>query len=612
MDDNGAARTSDVVAAAQWILANKDTYNIKVANFSLHSATATHFYYDPLDRAVEKLWLNGVVVVAAAGNYGTAAGPSGVLYSPGNDPFVITVGAVDIGSALRHPRRLGRALVGMGQHRGRLREARARRARPLHDRARLERHAEAAARADHVVSPDYMELSGTSFAAPVVAGAAAQLLALHPDWTPDQVKGALMLTAKQSARITNWAIGVGEVYVNDAAAVTTPPNPNAALDAFLTNDPANGLVFDAPAWVAAVTADASWSDASWSDASWSDASWARCFLGRRLVVGRLVGGRLLGRRFLGRRLLGGRLLGRRRRRRRDGPGCPRRPVCRRALGRPDPGRSSIRCAPDDRRHRIDGPRRWARRRGALRAGRAVPPPRARPVARARVSRRGGRDRRLRAARPPRRGAARGRPRLHDLGARGAGAPRAAPPLVRRGRGTGRGRAARLPLVRERLARRDLPPRALARRDGGDAGGLGRAVDGDPEHDVRGSHPGLVRPGRRRAGAARRGPDELLVPARAREGDRRRADRARPRGARVRHHDARVGQPPRPRPDRGGGHRRPVRLRAGHRRGVGREVARRSAARAGSSKPATPRTRRSATASWTSSPTTTAGSPASSR
>ena len=119
-----------------------------------------------------------------------------------------------------------------------------------------------------------MELSGTSFAAPVVAGAAAQLLALHPDWTPDQVKGALMLTAKQAAGITTRAIGVGEVSVNDAAAVTTPPNANAALDQFLTNDPANGLLFDAPTWVAAASADASWADASWTDASWADASWA--------------------------------------------------------------------------------------------------------------------------------------------------------------------------------------------------------------------------------------------------------------------------------------------------------------------------------------------------
>ena len=273
MDDNGVARTSDVIAAAQWILANKDTYDIKVANFSLHSSIATHFYYDPLDRAVEKLWLNGIVVVAAAGNYGTAGGPSGVLYSPGNDPFVITVGAVDLGSAygtlddsvapwsawgstedgFAKPElgAAGRYMIGPVSN-GTLKQQ----------------------RADHVVSPDYMELSGTSFAAPVVAGSAAQLLALHPDWTPDQVKGALMLTAKQSTGIDSWAIGVGEVDAGAAAALGTPPNPNAALDAFIASDPAAGLAFDATSWVSAVRSDASWSDASWSDASWSDASWS--------------------------------------------------------------------------------------------------------------------------------------------------------------------------------------------------------------------------------------------------------------------------------------------------------------------------------------------------
>ncbi len=273
MDDNGVARTSDVIAAAQWILANKDTYNIKVANFSLHSATATHFYYDPLDRAVEKLWLNGVTVVAAAGNYGTGSTPSGVLYSPGNDPFVITVGAVDIGSLigtlddsvapwsawgstedgfakpeLGAP---GRYMVG-----------------PVSNGTLL------AQRPDHIFSPGYMELSGTSFAAPVVAGSAAQLLALHPSWTPDQVKGALMLTARQSSGITNYAIGVGEVDAVDAAALTDPPNPNAALDGFLANDSSSGIQFDSTAWLSAVAANASWSDASWSDASWADASWA--------------------------------------------------------------------------------------------------------------------------------------------------------------------------------------------------------------------------------------------------------------------------------------------------------------------------------------------------
>ena len=43
MDDQGMARTSDVIAAAQWILRNKQQYDIRVANFSLHSATPSSF-----------------------------------------------------------------------------------------------------------------------------------------------------------------------------------------------------------------------------------------------------------------------------------------------------------------------------------------------------------------------------------------------------------------------------------------------------------------------------------------------------------------------------------------------------------------------------------------
>ena len=96
MDDNGMARTSDVIAAAEWIYNNRSQYNIRVANFSLHSTTPSNFTKDPLDRAVEKLWFSNVVVVVAAGNYGRADGPSGVPFAPGNDPFVITVGAIDL------------------------------------------------------------------------------------------------------------------------------------------------------------------------------------------------------------------------------------------------------------------------------------------------------------------------------------------------------------------------------------------------------------------------------------------------------------------------------------------------------------------------------------
>ena len=42
------------------------------------------------------------------------------------------------------------------------------------------------AKPENVVAPTYMRLSGTSFASPVVAGAAAHVLARHPNWTPDR------------------------------------------------------------------------------------------------------------------------------------------------------------------------------------------------------------------------------------------------------------------------------------------------------------------------------------------------------------------------------------------------------------------------------------------
>ena len=337
MDDNGAARTSDVVAAAQWILANKDTYNIRVANFSLHSATATHFYYDPLDRAVEKLWLNGVVVVAAAGNYGTAAGPSGVLYSPGNDPFVITVGAVDIGTlfgtlddsvapwsawgntedgfakpelgapgrymigpvsngtlTLRsgRSRRLARVhgalghLVRRSGRRGRRRAAA--RAAPGLDARPGEGRADAhrqAVRQDHELGDrrrrGLRERRGGGHHAPEPERGAQRLPHERSRQRPG-VRRAGLGRRGNRRRLLVGRLVVGCLVVGRFV--------------------------------------------------------GQCFLGRRLVVGCLVGGRLLGRRLLGRRFLGGRLLGRRCRRRRDGPGCPRRPVCRRALGRLDPGR----------------------------------------------------------------------------------------------------------------------------------------------------------------------------------------------------------------------------------------------------------------------------------
>jgi serine protease AprX len=273
MDQNGQAKTSDVITACQWILDNKAKYNIRVANFSLHSSYGTNFYRDPLDQAVEKLWFNNVVVVAAAGNYGTANGPSGVKYSPGNDPFVITVGAVDLGNSLRANDDTvapwsawgytydgfykpdisapGRYMVG-----------------PIAPGSTL-----TSAKAGNMVGTDRIQLSGTSFAAPVVSGTVADMLARHPNWTPDQVKGALMRTARALHIANPRSAGLGEITASRAVMTTVTPNPNAGLERFVSV--LNGTPsFDAAGWSAAATASMSWNSMSWADQSWSDMSWA--------------------------------------------------------------------------------------------------------------------------------------------------------------------------------------------------------------------------------------------------------------------------------------------------------------------------------------------------
>ncbi len=281
MNDQGKAMTSDVIAAADWIFQHKDEYGIRVANFSLHAEGESSFLLDPLDRAVERLWFSGVVVVTAAGNYATDGQPSGVLYAPANDPFVITVGSADVNATtdladdFNSPwSSYGSTLDGFSKPElaapGRYMIG----AVPTTATMTAERP-------DRIVAPGFMWMSGTSFAAPVVAGSAADLLALHPNWTPNQIKGALMISARALPAASSGSVGVGEVKLDAAALVTAPPDPNLALNKFLVPDPLGSStpVFDAASWAEAARANtswdaASWAEASWAEASWNDASWA--------------------------------------------------------------------------------------------------------------------------------------------------------------------------------------------------------------------------------------------------------------------------------------------------------------------------------------------------
>ena len=274
MDDSGSGKTSDVIAAVEWIYQNKAAYNIRVANFSLHSGAVNHFWLDPLNVAVSKLWHSGIVVVAAAGNYGKADGPSGVNYAPGSNPFVITVGAVDIGGTskpkddARAPwSAYGRTPDGFSKPEicapGRYLVG------PIAAGSSL-----ASEKADKLVGNGYIELSGTSFAAPVISGIAAHALARNPGWSPDQVKSALMRRARPVPEAAPLSCGVGQVNaVQSVLSTRETPNPNAGLNRFLTAAADGTMAFNAVSWTDVSWSDVSWDAVSWSDVSWSDVSW---------------------------------------------------------------------------------------------------------------------------------------------------------------------------------------------------------------------------------------------------------------------------------------------------------------------------------------------------
>ncbi len=277
----GQAKTSDVIHACDWMLQNKSKYGIRVANLSLITAQPSSFLYDPLDKAVERLWEAGIVVVTPSGNYASGNGPSGVLYAPGNDPFVITVGAADtLGqndpthytnapwSAYGYtPDGFAKPEIGAP---GRYMIAQVPTSATLYSDY-----------PGQALKNSAIELSGTSFSTAAVSGMAAAIVGAHPDWSPDQVKGALMLFARPDPRAATNSLGVGEAnlqkvleYYKDGSR-GVPPNPNQAIESFLVADPSGGSlpVFDSDRWASVAKANASWDAASWTSAAWTSASW---------------------------------------------------------------------------------------------------------------------------------------------------------------------------------------------------------------------------------------------------------------------------------------------------------------------------------------------------
>lgn len=271
-----------MITAIDAAIALKNLYNIRVINLSLGRPVYESYTQDPLCHAVESAWKAGIVVVVAAGNDGrdNTFGEQGygTINAPGNDPYVITVGAMKTEGTYTRADDLIASYSSKGP-----------------------------TQVDHIVKPDlvapgnlvvsllangstlakqyptdlvaqsyyisglngpaanqpsnfYFILSGTSMAAPVVSAAAADLLQANPKLTPDQIKALLMRTASKSfpvsSSVTDPATGqtytdyydifaVGAGYIDLAAALAdlaNIPSSGTALSPAASYDPSSGTV----------------------------------------------------------------------------------------------------------------------------------------------------------------------------------------------------------------------------------------------------------------------------------------------------------------------------------------------------------------------------------
>ncbi len=208
--NDGFGQHSWIIAGMQWAAqSGADIVNMSLGDELPSDGT------DPLSMAVDALTAqHGTLFVIASGNRGPET-----ISTPGAAASALTVGAVDKQDRLASFTSTG----------------------PIFKTGAIKPDISApgvainAARSQQMTTGSglYRSISGTSMATPHVAGAAAILAQRHPDWTPLQLKNALMSSSKGlAASLTPYQVGNGRVDVAAAISSTVHATPSALLGNF--------------------------------------------------------------------------------------------------------------------------------------------------------------------------------------------------------------------------------------------------------------------------------------------------------------------------------------------------------------------------------------------
>ncbi len=283
----GASGTTDLatlILGLQWAVDHQASDGIKVLNMSLGFQTDMSTVINPLDQAVQAVWGSGIAVVVSAGN----AGPfNGTILSPGDDPLVITVGALDdmASSSVAGDEMADFSSVGPTSPDGW--------AKP--DLVASGRSVVSLAAPGSTIYDDYPSAlvgsanfvgSGTSFSAAITSGAAALVLADHPRLTPDQLK-ARLLGATDPGPVGNpfvdghgaldayAAATAGPMNLRQSAALLLPTLPGTTVSLAPTGpvDTWNPSLWSGTSWAQGPSDSSTWDGLAWNGGDWNGWTW---------------------------------------------------------------------------------------------------------------------------------------------------------------------------------------------------------------------------------------------------------------------------------------------------------------------------------------------------
>ena len=256
---DGKITTKNILNALKWVLDNHEEFNIRIVNISMADDETCSYKESEVDQLAEQLIAKGIVVVAAVGNEESAQ-----IHPPSNSLNVIAIGGIDdsnlVATRINYPYHssFGKTIDGLmkpelvahaiwiaapilpGTFEKKeaeiLYSLLAADDRQLQDglqknisrtklpgfildepdetirRELLRKRIQSA----KYISPDYMHVDGTSFAAPIVSSVIAQLLEANDLLTPRHIRHLLFGTARRIPGIDPVRQGFGIVQPRKA------------------------------------------------------------------------------------------------------------------------------------------------------------------------------------------------------------------------------------------------------------------------------------------------------------------------------------------------------------------------------------------------------------